>query len=346
MASTSSSSSPLFGIGLVLLSAVGLAAQNVVLRLFFSSKEVIGLGTFGGFIPDGLSNLLFLLATRTACMTMILAIAAPFLYRPTYPDIYRAIRTPRLRHAILSGGTCTTVGLAFLYAALSQLPTGVAIATFFIYPAITVLLAWRIFHQRPPLYQLVVMGVILAGVFLLNWTPAAAANVNVNVTDTSGTIVGFFCALLASLGFGFYGIVAERALRPHPSYHHLHPIPFSLLVFGVGSVLSSGATVLLHGGGQSLTIPIEMGDTVAVMTLICAGLTLVAYVLNNFGVRYIGAALTALITAMVPSLTTVFARIVLNETLFNYQMFGIGMVTLGVATLSFKAGGVFRQTQE
>ena len=63
-----------------------------------------------------------------------------------------------------------------------------------------------------------------------------------------------------------------------------------------------------------------------------------AYVLNNFGVRYIGAALTALITAMVPSFTTVFAWIILSETLQNYQTVGIVMITLGIAALSFKAG--------
>ncbi|MEM8716424.1 MAG: hypothetical protein AAGE92_11705 [Cyanobacteria bacterium P01_G01_bin.4] len=44
MTSKRLSSNPLFGIGLVLLSAVGLAAQNVVLRLFFSSKEAIARG--------------------------------------------------------------------------------------------------------------------------------------------------------------------------------------------------------------------------------------------------------------------------------------------------------------
>ncbi|MEM9216836.1 MAG: DMT family transporter [Cyanobacteria bacterium P01_F01_bin.150] len=326
------SSHPLFGIGLVLLSAVGLAAQNVVLRLFFSSKDVIVLGTFGGFIPDDLSNILFLLAIRTAGMAIMLAIAAPIIYAPTYADIRRASRTPRLRNAILSGGICSIASLAFLYAALSQLPTGVAIATFFIYPAITVLLAWKIFQQRPPAYQLVVMGVILGGVFWLNWPLAD------NAATSSGSLLGFICALLASSGFGLYGIFSEIALRPHSARPHLHPIPFSLLVFGVGAVFSCATTLLLWGLGNPLTIPLWAADEVLVMTLVCAGLTLVAYVLNNFGVRYIGAALTALITAMVPSLTTVFAWGLLSETLRIYQMAGIAMITLGIAALSFKAG--------
>ncbi|NET10228.1 MAG: DMT family transporter [Symploca sp. SIO2B6] len=328
------SSHPLFGIGLVLLSAVGLAAQNVVLRLFFSTKEVLGLGPFGGFIQDDLSNILFLLAIRTACMTVLLAIAAPLIYRPTYADLRRAAHTPHLRKAILGGGTCSIAGLVFLYTALSQLPTGVAIATFFVYPAITVLLAWQIFHQRPSTHQLVTMGGILSGVFLLNWVPPAT----VGATESPETTLGFICALFASLGFGLYGIFAEMALRPYPSRPHLHPIPFSLSVFAIGMVLSSGITILLHLGGQSLTIPPATKDEILIMTLICAGLTLVAYVLNNFGVRYIGAALTALITAMVPSLTTVFAWGVLNEVLRTYQILGIGMITVGVAALSVKVG--------
>lgn len=339
MTSKSLSSHPLFGIGLVLLSAVGLAAQNVVLRLFFSSKQVIGLGTFGGFIPDNLSNILFLLAIRTLCMTGILAIAAPLLYPRTYADIRMALRTSRLRKAIFSGGICSITGLMFLYAALSQVPTGVAIATFFIYPAITVLLAWKIFHQRPPTYQLVVMGIILVGVFLLNWPPPSLGNTSPgNTAADPSTTLGLICALLASLGFGCYGIFSEIALRPHLSRPYIHPIPFSLLVFSVGGALSGSITLLLQFTGQPLTIPVTTTDEVLVMTLICAGFTLVAYVLNNFGVRYIGAALTALITAMVPSLTTIFAWGILNETLRVYQIFGIGMITLGVAALSAKAG--------
>lgn len=334
MTSKPPSASPLFGIGLVLLSAVGLAAQNVVLRLFFSAKEVIGLGTFGGFVPDNLSNILFLLALRTGCMAVILAIIAPLLYRSTYPDIRQALRSPRLRNATLSGGTCSIAGLAFLYAALSQLPTGVAIATFFIYPALTVLLAWKFLKQRPSSYQLTMMGVILGGVFLLNWIPANPGG----PPAASSTVLGFLCALCAAFGFGLYGICSEIVLRPHPSHTHLHPVPFSLLSFGIGALWSSAIALLLQGSGQPLTMSMTFANEVLVMTLICAGCTLVAYVLNNFGVRYIGAALTALITATVPSLTTIFAWGILNETLLPYQIAGIGLITLGVAALSLKAG--------
>ena len=336
MAIKLSPSHSLSGIEFVLLSAVGLAAQNVVLRLFFSSKDVIGLGTFGGFVPDNLSNILCLLALRTTCMMVMLAIAAPLIYGPTFTDIRNVLQTPRLRNAVLSGGTCSIIGLAFLYAALSQLPAGVAIATFFLYPAITVLLAWRLFHQRPSTYQLGVMGVILSGVFLLNWVPESTTQ----AADSSSTLIGFICAVLAALGFALYGIFSEMVLRPHPLRPHLHPVPFSLSVFLVGSVFSGGATMLLHVSSQPLTIPREAVDHVLVMTLICAGLTLVAHVLNNFGVRYIGAALASLIAALVPSLTAMFAWGILNETLLNYQMIGIGIITLGVAALSLKVSAL------
>ena len=50
------------------------------------------------------------------------------------------------------------------------------------------------------------------------------------------------------------------------------------------------------------------------MTLLSAALTLFAYILNNFGIRYI-APVNALISASAPALTALFARISLKEAL-------------------------------
>lgn len=328
-------STVLLGIGLVLLSAVGLAAQNVILRLFFSTKMVLGLFSFGGLVAPQMSNIIFLLALRMMSMSVILAAIAPALYPKTVAELRSLVQTPSLLRTTLASGFCLCCGLTLLYLALSQVATGIAIATFFIYPAITVLLAWRIFHQRPQRYKLWLMGIILGGVALLNWLPASA--IAAAEDTTTNPTLGIVSALGASVGFGVYGILTEIGLRPQAHRPYLHPVPFSLMVFSIVAVLSSITLLGLQVGPQPLAIAQDNLGPVIVMTILSAVLTLVAYVLNNFGVRYIGAALTGLITATVPVLTALFAWFSLQEGLQAHQLIGVAIVTGGVAVLSIKA---------
>lgn len=318
-------SSKLLGIGLVLLSALGLSVQNVVLRLFFTSSQLFGQLTFGGFVVPQLSNVVLLLAMRMAIMALLLAIASPWLY-PKMAAVLRALPTkPKLWGAATASGVCLFLGLTLLYTALSQIATGLAIAIFFIYPAITILLAWQLFRQVPRPYQLWLMVVIFMGVALTTLTPAA--------DSASNPILGSLCAIGAGLSFGLYGIVAELSLKPDPDHPGLHPIPFSLYTFITVALLAT-LTLLV---APPITITPAAWLPVLVMTLFSAVLTLIAYVLNNSGIGLIGASLTALLSASAPALTTLFAWWSLQESLQQQQIAGIGLVTVGVALLSLKS---------
>lgn len=314
----------LLGIGLILLSTVGLGAQNVILRLFFAPSLLFGQVQFGGFVTPQFSHLVLLLGLRMAAMALLLAWVA----LPLYPDSWKELRAlpaqPRLLNYTLGSGLCLFVGSVLLYGALSQVATGIAIATFFVYPAITVLLAWRFFHQRPQTYQLGLMGVIFLGVLLTTLTPVAEASSNPRL--------GALSALGAALAFGLYGIFAEPALQDSPGQEALHPVPFSLLTFGLIAALAGLTTLVAHP-----LIPPAVWPTLLVMTLLSAVLTLVSYVLNNFGIRYVGASLTALIGTSTPALTTLFAWWALQEVLQLQQLLGMVLVMLGVAALSLKA---------
>lgn len=313
------------GIVLVLLSAVGLAAQNILLRLFFATSQLFGQVTFGGWVTPLFSNVVLLLALRMATMAILLACVAPGIY----PKTFVALRTlpqdrTRLRF-VLGCGLCLFVGLTLLYLALSQVATGIAIATFFVYPAITVLLAWQYLQQPPRPDQLVVMPAIALGVVLttVGSIPSPGAN----------PVLGGLCALGAGLCFGFYGIFAQSCLQPRPPAVALHPIPFSLLVFSLVALLAGGAAWL----GQPIAIESTAWPAIAAVTLVGAVLNLIAYVLNNFGIHYIGASLTALLSASTPVLTTLFAWWSLQESLQRQQLLGVLLVTLGVAALSLRA---------
>ncbi|MEM7062524.1 MAG: DMT family transporter [Cyanobacteria bacterium P01_B01_bin.77] len=318
-------STKLLGIGLVLISALALSLQNVILRLFFTPSLVFGQILFGGFVTPQLSNVVLLLAMRMATMALLLAGVAPWLYPKTFGVLLTLPKEPKLLGTVMVSGMCLFLGLTLLYTALSQVAAGVAIATFFIYPAITVLLAWQFFRHAPRPYQLWLMVIIFTGVLLTTLTSGAETAAN--------PLLGGLCALGAGLSFGLYGIVAELSLKAQPSHPGLHPIPFSLVTFSLVAGLAS-LTLLVN---RSITITAAVWPSVLIMTLFSAILTLIAYVLNNSGIRLIGASLTALLSASTPALTTLFAWWVLQEALQRQQIVGIGLVSVGVAMLSLKS---------
>ena len=318
-------STKLLGIGLVLLSALGLSVQNVVLRLFFTPSRLFGQIPFGGFVTPQLSNVVLLLALRMAVMALLLTVLTPWLYPSTFMVLRSLPTVPKLWGAVTVSGVCLFLGLTLLYTALSQIATGVAIAIFFIYPAITILLAWQFFKQSPRPYQLWLMGVISLGVVLTTLTSSSEL--------ASNPVLGSVCAIGAGLSFGLYGIVAELSLKAQAGHPGLHPVPFSLYTFVVVATLAS-LTLLTS---QQITIAPTAWPPVLAMTLFSATLTLVAYVLNNFGIGLIGASLTALLSASAPALTALFAWWILQEALQQQQLLGIALVTVGVAMLSLKS---------
>lgn len=317
----------LLGIVLVFLGAVGLAIQNVVSRIFFVSGALFGHVTLGGWLPSQLSNIVMLLALRMAVMALLLVSVSSRLYPNTFATIRQLTKTPKILGTVVGSSLCLFVALVLLYFSLSQVAAGIAIAAFFIYPAITILLAWRFLRQRPHPYQLGLMLVIFSGVVL---TTVGAATVSGSaVAPTLGILSG----LLAGLNFGMYGIFAEIAFQSQPSHIPLHPVPFSLMTFVIVSGLAALSLLFM----PPVEVPPMAWQPVLSMTLFSALITVIAYVFANFGILYIGASLTALISASAPALTALFAWFSLQEALHIQQFFGVGLVTLGVATLSLKA---------
>ncbi|MEL6815957.1 MAG: DMT family transporter [Cyanobacteria bacterium J06598_3] len=316
----------LLGLVFVLLSALGLATQNVISRIFFVPSQLFGQLTFGGFIAPKLENVVLLLAIRMAMMALLLASVSPWLYPDTFLALCKLPKSPRLFRYVVGSSASLFIGLTCLYTALSQIEAGIAIAIFFIYPAVTVLLDWYFFRQRLPYYKLGLMAIILVGVVLTTLTDSPPSS-------DSNLLLGLLNAAGAGLSFGVYGILAEVCLQHQPSHRALHPVPFSLSTFVVVSGLAGLTLPFL----SPIAIAPSAWTTLLALTLFSAAITLTAYVFSNFGIRYIGASLTALISASSPALTVLFAWVALQETLQIQQLLGVGLVTAGVAALSVKA---------
>jgi drug/metabolite transporter (DMT)-like permease len=65
-------------------------------------------------------------------------------------------------------------------------------------------------------------------------------------------------------------------------------------------------------------------------------LTLCGYLFNNFGIRKLGGSRSAIIGAVVPILTVIFAGLMIQEKLDLIQILGVLLVTGGAVALSFE----------
>ncbi|GAB4240913.1 MAG: hypothetical protein Kow00121_67220 [Elainellaceae cyanobacterium] len=302
------------GIVIVLISAAFFAAQNVIVRVLFQESLILGTFSLGGFINPDINNSLLLLGMRTLLMVGLMAISFPSVYQPIWSDIRQLGNNFALSLRILGSGACFFFTLMLVYVAIGNIPTGIAIALFFIYPAITVFLAWGILGDRPTALRLIVMLVILIGVFLVN--PISDFQLPTNL------LLGVIASLTGGISYAIYSILAQRCLT------EIHPIPYSFMVFWVILLLTGISLLWLspHVRSESWVF-LWMGS------LISAVITLVGHVLNNVGIRFVGAVTSSLASGMAPVFTTLLAWLMLEETLQSQQAIGIGLVSLGVAAL-------------
>ena len=319
------------GLLLVLGSAVCLSLYNVIIRIILKPRLIFGLFELGGFITPSLGNSLLILFLRMLVVVPLMVIVAPFLYPQVWNDIQKVASplTSRggsraegdriLPLSVLSGGFLF-LSQVLIYIAIGQIPTGIAITLFFIYPIITVLLAWLLFRDRPTAMRFAVIGIICLGDFLASPTGGVSGNILLGTTTAVGS----------GVAFAFYVIFTQICASK------LHPIPFSLINFVTILLLSFLSLMLPLPAGISVQVnPLNLPSLI-VGSLVLGAITLVGYLLNNFGIRQLGAARAAIIGSSGPALTAILAYTIVQETLQGQQILGMLLVTLGVAALSFE----------
>lgn len=70
--------------------------------------------------------------------------------------------------------------------------------------------------------------------------------------------------------------------------------------------------------------------------LLSAIVTFAGHLMNNLGIRQIGATAASMIGASNPALTVLLAWLTIQETLNGLQLIGVAIVTLSVALLSWE----------
>ncbi len=312
------------GLLLILFSSIIISFQNVVTRVVLREKVILGLGKLGGFISPSAGNSLLILVMRLAMVAPVMAfIVAPRIYPHTWRDIRSLLKTEnRIKlYSVIGSGFFLFLSQFFIYIALGNVATGVATTIFFVYPTITILLAWAIFGDRPTFLLVLAAITIYIGGYLTIPTSGFT------VQSTGNIGLGAATAAASGVAFAVYVILIKLA--------KMHPAPFSVVNFttilflsGVTLLSSSVLPGLRYNVDPTMWIPLSCGVAVMAMT------TLVGYLLNNFGVPLIGPALASVVGASGPALTAIMALVLINESLVTYQVLGVILVTVWVLGIS------------
>lgn len=312
---------PQLGLWLILISTLALSVHNVIVRILLGQPiALLGLFSFGGFVQPTIGNSLLILWMRMLIVVPLMMGIAGFIYPPVWQDIKRLIldRDRRSLITVMFSGAFLFLSQVLIYIAIAQISPGVAVTILFMYPLLTVPLAWWLFGDRPTQLRLVVMLLILVGVVLTAAPRLSGATLN----------GGVLTAVFSGLAFALYLILMQIGFKK------LHPVPVSLVQFMTILVLSSVSL--------SLPLPLEVSvlpDGRAgflIGGLVLGVLTLFGYLANNFGVRYMGAAQASIVAASGPVLTAVLAAFLIQTKLEPVQVIGILLVTIGVTAMSFE----------
>jgi drug/metabolite transporter (DMT)-like permease len=332
-----SSRSPHFkGAGIVLLSSLILSFQNIVVRVVLSEQTVVGV-PLGGFIESSVGNLLLILFMRMLLVVPLMVCGiGTWLYPPLWREVKKRLeeRNPALIGGVLASGFLLFLSLPLMFTALGTIPAGIATTLFFIYPTVTVLFAWWRFGDRPTPLLALAVGTIYAGCLLT----LPSSDPSSESLSPGNLWLGVTMAILAGVVFAAYAILTQVCAQQL----RLHPVPFTLGVF-VTILLLSGAAVgaIASFPGLAATVPSlkiavepQMWGLLWASTAVLALTAITGFLLNNIGIRLIGAAQASIISASGPVFTSLLSWLLIQEALQDKaQAIGILLVTLWVGAI-------------
>jgi drug/metabolite transporter (DMT)-like permease len=318
----------LTGLILALLSSITISFQNIITRAILSPQSLFGLWQ-GQVLAPGAGNSLLILGMRMLFVVPLMGfILAPLLYPNTWRDI-KQLANPEKRGSVwivIGSGLFLFMSQFFIYIALGNIPTGVAITLFFIFPPVTAVLAWVIFGARPSFIFALATVTIYLGCFL-----TVSGRLTGGAPD--GNLgLGIGTAIASGLTFAGYVILTQLSARKLK----LHPAPFSVINFSVILLLAIPFVILGSGDDNffSWTVLAENWTGLWIGSIALATTTLIGYALNNFAIPMIGAPLASVVAATGPGLTSLMALLFIGEGLGLNEWLGVLIVTLWVLGIS------------
>jgi drug/metabolite transporter (DMT)-like permease len=317
------------GLIFIVFSTLALSFHNVLVGIIGYGGQILGQFPVPGIFPLNIPNSLMLLWLRMLVVLPLMVLVASKIYPKVWSDIrhFLAAQDKRPIFQVIASGCFLFMSQVLIYKAISDIGPGVAVTLLFMYPLITVPLAWFLFGDRPTPLRAVVMFAITIGIVF-----TALPRISTDLAGGPVSPWGVFAGLLSS------GAVALYLISMQLSFRKLHPVPVSLVQFTTIFVLTS---LILIGGSF---FGLETGEPSSYSGLYLAGimlggLTLLGYLFNNFGVRLMGAAQASIVASSGPVLTAILAYLITpgeKSTLQFIQWIGVLLVTLGVLALSLE----------
>lgn len=316
------------GLMLILFSSLVLSLQNVVISIILNQSSVFGLIKTGGYISPGIGNSLLILFLRMVFVVPAMCLIAKSLHPSSFQDIERFIRTKDWNLFLKSAGSGFALFLSqvLIYTALGPLSPGVAITIFFIFPIVTLIMAWFLFGERPSNIRWFVAFVVVLGVGLIS-APAGGAAIKLPLDSV-------MAAVFSGVSFAAYVLLTQACSKK------IHPVPFSVINFGTILVFSAFSLLLtftpLLPDSWAINVEPGRGFSVLLSGVVLGMLTLLSYLSNNIGISYIGAAIASIFGATGPVLTSILSLIMIGKTLSGQQVTGMLVVTAGVLALNLE----------
>lgn len=210
---------------------------------------------------------------------------------------------------IILGFVGGTLAIMLLYASYSYISIGLATTLHFIYPLIIILVSALVYKEKISHAKLVAVMLVTIGIFLF---------VDVrNMADKIGVIL----AVLSGIFYSFYVIYIDHSGLKNMDYVKL--TFYLMIVMSVGTFIFGGVTGDIVFGRM---------DTVGWMfsAVISILISLGAIPLFQAGVRYEGAAIAGIISALEPVTTIILDVTLLGETMAFVQYVGGALIIIGV----------------
>ncbi|MBO3464216.1 DMT family transporter, partial [Aetokthonos hydrillicola] len=323
------------GLWLIVLSTAASSVYNVALKVIFHPNfYIFGVFEVERLISPTLGNSLLILMLRMMVVVPLMLLLAPILHPRIWQDVqnlidsarnYNSTGNPNTKQVLVLSvlsGCFLFLSQVLLYLAIGQVPTGIAITLFFVYPVFSGLLSWFLFRDRLTSYSGGAVSAIGLGELLVLLGSTSSDMGNMSLGGTS--------AIFSGVAFGFYVVLTRICAAK------IHPVTFTLMNFVTMLLLSFLSLIVPLPTNWSMQINPNKVLELILSAFILGLLTLCGYLLNSLGVRKIGANQAAIFGALVPALTVVFAGLIIQESFGLVQVLGVMLVTLGAAAFSIE----------
>lgn len=199
--------------------------------------------------------------------------------------------------------------------------TGPSMVIFYTFPVFVIFLSWLFYKQKiNPVYY-VAIAFILLGLGLLSHN-----------TEVAIDLYGISLAIISALLYAVY-IVASKRLAGN-----LPPLLLTLMVcYSCGFVFLNVS--LFHG---SFEVPqtVNVWIHIVGLAVICTALPILC---TLYGLKYISAAKTSILSALEPIIVVIIGVIFLEETISMKQILGISIILISAILVQFDTVDIFKK---